>query len=260
MGSLDRYHVNLTGVDGQQLHPSRLKTLDYLLNNRFGPDFVLNSVERLRSKKNVVLYLTFEETEPGTPSELVAKLFVMESYDNELQKLRLSREGGLSVPDVFDASNGVILMSYIPGEPLVTRINRTFDISDVEELAKWYYKYHSIHKEIKADPRLRNFIWSKDGLFGVDFEESCKGHWITDIGGTAASILDTEPVNDPRKRSLSWHLLKNYLDISNIERTADIDKMFVQSIADHLETTARWRQSTEIADLAQQIRHSGLSL
>ena len=245
------------GIEGKILSPDRITTLEEILLKTFGSDIEIVSAGRLRSKKNGVVHLKLVPA-GSEQMDVVAKMFIEGRYENELSILRVSTQQGLAVPRLLMAQDGVILMDFISGEILVDRINRTFDSELITKLAEWYYKYHTVHRQIKADPRLRNFICHDDGIVGVDFEESHSGHWMIDIGGVCASLLDTNPIFDSRKRTLSWHLLDTYLSLIGKKRNSAIETMFITTIADTLKQTATWRNDSRIQQLSEQIRTKGL--
>ena len=149
-------------------------------------------------------------------------------------------------------------MTFIQGVPYVTKINESFDPDLVDQLASWYYEYHNINNMIKGDSTLRNFICTSDGVYGLDFEESRKGDWMSDIGGTAASLLDTDPINDIRKRKLVWRLLDRYLTHLSESRNEATDRLYLKTIVDSLRETYRWRLDERILRLSEQIRTKGI--
>ncbi|MDF1537989.1 MAG: hypothetical protein P1Q69_03710 [Candidatus Thorarchaeota archaeon] len=260
MPVFDRRNNSIYGVDENPLQSSKLETLEKLIEGLVGPDFEVIENVRLRSKKNVVLHLILKPFGSQETVNLIAKAFVTGNYDVELKLLKQSAENGLSVPKIIAAKDGVLLLDYIEGEILVDRIHRTFDAALIDDLAHWYYDFHRSQPLLKGDPRLRNFIVADDGLFGVDFEEASKGHWTVDLGGIAASLLDTDPINDPRKRLMVWNLLDKYLELKGIERTHDIDKDYISVISETLKQTAQWRKSEVLSDLANQIQKNGIPL
>ncbi|MGY5861313.1 MAG: hypothetical protein RTU09_02950 [Candidatus Thorarchaeota archaeon] len=247
---------NLTGVDGAKLNPARAHTLENLLKQNFGPDVEATLIQRFKSKKNVVIHMSMGP-DPSI-QDIVAKMFVTEHFKADLMALKLSYENELAVPRVIDAGDGVILMDFISGEPLTERINRTFESALIDDLAKWYYDYHSVRDMIKGDPRLRNFICAEKVLFGLDFEETNPGHWILDIGGISASLLDTKPVFDPRKRKLAWQFLEEYLSLRGMKRNKSIDGQFITTVSEALKRTAYWRKDDDILALANQVGKSGI--
>ena len=247
-----------TGVDDTSLDPDRITTLEEILVEQYSPSVSLLSLERLKSRKNIVVHLTLKIKEQSTPLETVAKMFVVDKFDIELQILKSSWEKSLAVPEVIDAREGVILMDYITGEPLVDVLNRTFEPSLIDMLAEWYYNYHRAHDMIKGDPRLRNFIHNNGRIYGVDYEESRPDSWILDIGGTAASLLDTNPIFDIRKRKMCWALLESYLDLIDEKRTSEIETEFNETVADILKQTAIWRNNDEIMSISEIIHENGI--
>ena len=247
-----------TGVDDTSLNPDRITTLEEILDEQYGPDVSLLALERLKSRKNIVVHLTIKTKEQSIPLETVAKMFVVDKFDIELQILKSSWEKSLAVPEVIEARNGVILMVYITGEPLVDVLNRTFEPSLIGMLAEWYYNYHSAHDMIKGDPRLRNFIHNNGRIYGVDYEESRPDSWILDISGSAASLLDTDPIFDVRKRKMCWALLETYLDLIGEKQTSEIKAEFNETVAEILKQTAIWRNNDEIMSISEIIHENGI--
>jgi hypothetical protein len=245
------------GIDGRALDPHRIEVLEDMLHSLFGAKVIIQSLTQLPSKKNIVLHLVLHDTKSGNVS-IVAKLFVAESFEIERDALLLACEKKLKVPSVLAVQNGVILMDHVDGVPLVDVINDRFDLSPVDTLAQWYYSFHRETGHVKGDPRLRNFLYSNGTIYGIDFEEYRYAHWMEDIGGIAASFLDTRPVFDVRKRRLSWHLLEKYLSLTDEARSKDIDTYFTETIAVTLEKTAQWRDDRQILKLSERVRQHGL--
>ena len=258
MDTLRKLEGDLVGLDDIGLDTTRLDTLESLLIRQFGSDFEAEFIQRFRSKKNIVIHLLVNSRNQTKRSNLVAKLFVTGHYSTEIKVLQMCHEGGLQVPQVIGAEKGVILMDFIPGETLTEYVNKTFSSNIIDILAGWYHKFHQITGMVKEDPRLRNFIYNKGTLFGLDFEETHVGHWIIDIAGVSASLFDTDPIYDKRKRVLVWQLLETYLGLCGLERNPEIDIQFVDKIAETLEKTSYWRQDSRIKSLAEHIRQNGI--
>jgi tRNA A-37 threonylcarbamoyl transferase component Bud32 len=260
MGLITLFKEIPTGIDGTPLPQERIDTLEEILLNRYGKDTIVVSISRLKSKKNTVISLNVTST--GTKLHtIVAKMFIADRFQNELLILKTSWAQGLAVPHVLEARDGVILMEFISGEPFVDRINRTFEPHLIDKLAEWYYKYHKVHGKIKGDPRLRNFIIHDDKIFGVDFEESREDLWMVDIAGVCASLLDTNPIHDPRKRKLSWQFLEKYLSFYPVRPGGEtVNTDFITMIADTLKQTSQWRDDRTILELSEKIRAEGLPI
>jgi len=98
-----------------------------------------------------------------------------------------------------------------------------------------------------------------DQIFGVDFEESREDLWMVDIAGVCASLLDTNPIFDPRKRTLSWRFLEKYLSCYPVPpRNETVYTDFITAIADTLKQTSQWREDRTILELSEKIRAEGL--
>ena len=255
MDALDELSGKLHGLDGQVLEVERVKTLRELIDEHTRRPDRVTDVGRLRSKKNVVLRLTLSSGE-----KLIGKLFVTDRFELEHGLLLSCHTAGLPVPEVYGARNGVILMKYISGEPLVDVLNRTLENRYVAMLAQWYYDFHKITGMVKGDSRLRNFIVAGDILWGLDFEEAHEGPWILDISGVAASILDTNPIFAPEKQKMVWLLLDEYLDLMGQPRTETTEERFQSVIADALAETAVWRSDKRIKTLSERVRYEGIPI
>lgn len=247
------------GLDGQPLGPEKIRVLNNLVSDYLGGYFDVVKKERLRSKKNVVYHVVLK-SETNDMVNLIAKAFVTGNFEREMNLLERCAGFRLKVPEILRAKDGVLLLSFIEGELLVDRINRTFDTALIDNLAQWYHDFHSHQDLLKGDPRLRNFIIGSDGLYGLDFEEATEGHWVIDIGGIAASLLDTDPINDPRKQKMVWQLLETYLVLKGIERTKDIEQDYLEVISTTLRATGVWRKSGTLVSLADAIEKNGLPI
>lgn len=249
--------TGMKGKDGKELDPARSEVLESLLDTLVDNQPYDLSFQQLRSKKNIVFKIQISRKQRKIP-ELIAKLFVTSGFRRELEVLKKSQENGLAVPQVIDAKEGVILMRFIEGNVLTDVINETFSTTAIEHLAKWYYHFHNIHSMIKGDPRLRNFIYHDKILYGIDFEVSRPGDWMEDIGGVAASLLDTRPIFHEDKQKLAWQLLDCYLDLAGLQRNEDVETHFEKTVAKTLKQTARWRENPTIWVLSKKIESDGI--
>jgi len=247
----------MKGKNGKELDPARSEALESLLNTLVDNQPYDLSFQQLRSKKNIVFKIQILRKQRKIP-ELIAKLFVTSGFRRELEVLKKSQENGLAVPQVIDAKEGVILMRFIEGNVLTDVINETFSTTAIEHLAKWYYRFHDIHSLIKGDPRLRNFICHDKTLYGIDFEESRPGDWMEDVGGVAASLLDTRPIFHEAKQKLAWEFLDCYLDSAGLQRNEKIETHFQKTVVNTLEQTSRWRENPTIWALAKKIESTGI--
>ncbi|NWF95408.1 MAG: hypothetical protein HXY34_04645 [Candidatus Thorarchaeota archaeon] len=181
-----------------------------------------------------------------------------ERFTVEEWALAVCSSSGIEVPHVIESKDNVILMEYVPGDVLVDVVNSTFDPHLIDQLADWYVRFHRVTGLLKGDPQLRNFVVSDGVVIGLDFEEARPGNWLADISGIGASLLDTDPIFDHRKRSLSWRLLDRYLKAIGQTRTPEIERLYIDCIADWLVETYRWRGDTRILNLSEEVRQNGL--
>lgn len=244
---------NPKGKDGTALDSGLVDVLEHLLRELFGENTSPKIIERFRSKKNIVLHLHI----PESNQDLVAKLFITDTFEKEIRILDKSEKHGLSVPKIINSQDNVLLLSFIPGITLVDIVNQTFNQSIIHSLAEWYYLFHSVHSQIKGDPRLRNFIIDNQIIFGLDFEEVRDDHWILDIAGIAASLFDTDPIFDKRKQALAWDFLEKYLSLKHSQRDSAIDQLYTETIVEILKQTSQLRNDPRILDVANTITKNG---
>ncbi|MFW9848752.1 MAG: hypothetical protein ACFFF4_06410 [Candidatus Thorarchaeota archaeon] len=237
----------------------KIRVINELVINHFGPKFEVVTKERLQSKKNLVYHVILKPLE-GSEINFIAKVFATGNFEIEQSLLEQCSEGKIKVPEIIEARDGVMLLSYIKGELLVDRLNKLFEVELIDELAQWYFDFHSFQPLLKGDPRLRNFIVGFDGLYGFDFEEAAEGNWIIDIGGIASSLLDTDPINDSRKQAMVSQLLDKYLELKGIERTINVEQNYLDVISNTLKQTAKRRASVVLSDLADKVKKNGLSM
>jgi tRNA A-37 threonylcarbamoyl transferase component Bud32 len=218
--------------------------------------------KRLDSKKNTVVYATIE----GKPR--ILKWFAPGLKQNMETEFTILRKGSskLKMPAVLekDAENSVLILGYIIGENLCELINDTDVPLEQKQkmialLSAWFASFHDHFKSeegfrIRGDPSLRNFIY-KDGVWGVDFEESRPGKPIEDIAGMCASILSTDPMFTDEK----FQLCRIFIDSYRKLVTWPLDNIS-EAIAYSLLERIQWRPDDEeiLRKNAKQIRKHGL--
>ncbi len=170
------------------------------------------------SKKNTVGYVVLN----GQPR--VLKWYVPGLQRNMETEYNILKKGSthlaMPVPYEKDPENHVLVMSYIGGDNICDLINDEKVLFEVKRqivdlLADWLVKFHSTFQSeegfrIRGDPSLRNFLFSKDLIYGVDFEESRMGKPVEDAAGVGASILSTDPMFTDEKYILCQRFLESY--------------------------------------------------
>jgi len=176
-----------------------------------------------------------------------------------------SLELAMPLPFEKDTENHVLVMSYIVGENVTDLINDvqvSFEEKQriIDLLADWLVKFHTAFKSeegfrIRGDPSLRNFLFSKGRIYGVDFEESRMGKPVEDIAGVCASILSTDPMFTDEK----YELCQRFLEIYRRSVPWPIENVN-QEIAYALLERIQWRPKDEemLRKAAAKIRNKGL--
>lgn len=215
------------------------------------------------SKKNTVTYVIIK----GQPR--ILKWFVPGLKQNMEVEYNVLQKGcsDLSIPAPFekDTENNVLVMSYIIGTNICDIINddeTSYEDKQkvVDQLADWLVRFHSFFQtkegfRIRGDATLRNFILSKNQVWGVDFEESRSGKPVEDLATLSASLLSTDPMFTDEKFLLCQNFLDSYRrsmkwTVENIN--AEISYAMLERI--------QWRPKEEelLRKYATKIRKKGL--
>lgn len=169
-------------------------------------------------KKNTVAYVISK----GQPR--ILKWFVPGLKQNMEVEYNVLKKGfsDLLIPAPFemDSENNVLVMSYIIGKNICEILNdadTSFEEKQkvVEQLADWFVRFHTFFEKeggfrIRGDATLRNFILSKNQIWGVDFEESRSGKPSEDLATLCVSLLSTDPMFTDEKFRLCQKFLDTY--------------------------------------------------
>jgi len=218
--------------------------------------------KRFDSKKNTVVYVTIDN------KPRILKWYVPGLKRNMETEYSVLTKGfpKISMPSLLekDDKNNVLIMSYIMGENLCDVINdKSISIDQKKKaicmLADWFVAFHEYFKtdqgfRIRGDSGLRNFI-IKDGIWGVDFEESRIGKPAEDIAGLCASILSTDPMFTSEK----FQLCQTFLVAYKKSAKWSLDKVN-DEIGYALLEKIQWRPENEeeLRKYAKRIRKTGL--
>lgn len=219
--------------------------------------------KRFEGKKNTVAYVISE----GHPQ--ILKWFVPGLRQNLDIEYGVLKKGFSDVPMPFpitkDTENNVLVMSYIMGKNICDIINDLGVTLEEKEklvhlLVDWFVRFHAFFKtedgfRIRGDATLRNFILSKNQVWGVDFEESRIGTPSEDIATLCVSLLSTDPMFTDEKFQLCQYFLDWYRKSArwNIENiNAEIAYAMLERI--------QWRPKDEelLRKYASKIRERGL--
>lgn len=221
--------------------------------------------KRFESKKNTVAYVIFND------QPRILKLFVPGLKRNMEIEYSILKKGfsNLTMPSPFekDSDNNVLVMSYITGENVCDILNdpqKIFDekIKVVHLLANWFVKFHTFFKSedgfrLRGDANLKNFIFSRAHIWGVDFEESRIGKPGEDLATLCVSLLSTDPMFTDEKFQFCQIFIDTYRksvkwDVEHLN--ADISFALLERI--------QWRSRDEeiLRKYAYKIRNKGLQM
>jgi len=204
----------------------------------------------LHSKKNTVINLVFNKKPNKFPKEFAIKIFRTKNIANEINILNRLNNQKLHVPKIILFHNPYLILEKIEGVNLSDFINDNLaDVKElnelnpeilnrviisIEKLAEWFAIFHEkniVRKKSgtfvlnKGDTRLRDFIinFSKNVLYGVDFEDTFEGNHLDDIAWICCSLLDTNPgifeLGNPKQKIelINIFLKKYYQKTSSFE-------------------------------------------
>ena len=166
--------------------------------------------ERFFSRNNAVCRI-HAFCHDGQQLDFVYKRYNTGGIDNETRVLDLAQR--ISVPRILARSSSALCLEYITGKTLLEcleemePLNRSF--SDMLDGLVYFLQqfYAALPGCIYGDINLRNFIATKNGVFGVDLEEVKPGLIQTDIGRIAAFILTYHPADTEYKKESIRYLV-----------------------------------------------------
>lgn len=210
---------------------------DFLQNNNI-IDYKI--CQKFFSKKNDV-YLIGAKHNDGSNNNYICKLYKNNnnSIETEAEILKLLKINNVSVPDLIYIGDKSLVLEYIPGPTLLDKIY----IDEMERgtkslecltcgiiscLSVWLKDFYSTVKNefgtqfILGDPNLRNFIFSGNKLYGVDFEDVRQGDIEEDIGKLCAFTLMYDPMFTQWKHQ--------FVDIlcHEVSREINLDKEYLK--------------------------------
>ncbi len=147
----------------------------------------------------------------------------------EIEVLKKLKAAGLAVPAVLGAEKNSLLLEYIAG-PTYEALVENMTCGQAESLAEWLTAYREITGALRGDVNLRNFIWSKETCFGVDFNDPPTfGEREVDQGKTIAFAATYDPPFTSGKAQSTGFLLRAFLKRGG--RRAEIKKQYLLEIA-----------------------------
>ncbi|MFW9940318.1 MAG: hypothetical protein ACFFFT_04705 [Candidatus Thorarchaeota archaeon] len=210
------------------------------------------NIIELDSRKNLVLNVVFDKKPPSFPKEFIIKIFKTKNLVSENNILIRLKNQNFPVPDILGLKKPYLILEKVEGINLCDFVNDNLKeveelddlnsdiknqvIKSVEKLAEWLAQLHeknTVRKQAsdelfvlnKGDTRLRDFIidFSKDTLYGVDFEDAYEGNHIDDLAWICCSLLDTNPglfdMDEPKHKIelINLFLKKYYHETSSFQ-------------------------------------------
>jgi len=171
------------------------------------------------------------------------QIFVMKKYsvddisilEREYKNIKMLQKSGISVPQIIFKSDNSLFFEYIRGELIGDLVERQCMGSWIDKFALWLVNLHKLSdksgKLLKMDVNLRNFIYSGDKIYGLDFEAISYGDIRTDLGNICFFILTNTPSFTKEKHIIMRRFLQSYEKYSGSE-LKEMDKYLLKSKAE----------------------------
>jgi len=120
--------------------------------------------------------------------------------------LRELRGRGVAVPEVLICRNNLMVLEYLPGDPLPDWIERgIYNPAPLAgALCGWFTAFYAaVPEQSRGDVNGRNFLYDGAKIYSVDFEERCYGSRPRDAGRLAAFIETYRTHNPERQATLA---------------------------------------------------------
>jgi tRNA A-37 threonylcarbamoyl transferase component Bud32 len=128
--------------------------------------------------------------------------------------LRELRGAGVAVPEVVSCRDNLLVLEYLPGEPLPDIVARGG--YDPEALAvalcDWFAAFYAAVPpgELRGDVNGRNFLAGGGKIYSVDFEERRRGPIARDAGRLAAFLETYETCGRAKQIALSQAYMREF--------------------------------------------------
>ena len=193
-------------------------------------------LEKFKSKRNNVYKVKIHS---GMENRIaIMKKYNMDNEDlseKEFKNIKMLQKSGISIPKIIYKSNDSIFLEYIQGELIEDLVERQCIGNWIDEFALWLANFHKISNKtgnlLKMDVNLRNFIYNRDKIYGLDFEDVCYGDIRTDLGNICFFTLTNTPSFTKEKHMIMRRFLQSYKKYSGIE-LKDMGRYLLKSKAE----------------------------
>lgn len=211
--------------------------LDRQMVEKFG--ITAFTATRFNSRRNRV-YMVRYTGKNGLRGSFVLKIYERPgNCAKESALLTALRRCGVNVPEVYHADNRCIAMEFVRGETLFDVIDRceknqippVYVLPIVNGLCAWLKGFYVAagkiygHPVARRDVNLRNFIATKDGIYGIDFENCCEGNIEEDVGKLCAFLVTYEPAFTPWKKLLGSLMLDRLAEEFGLDRNLVVEEL-----------------------------------
>lgn len=184
-------------------------------------------VRRFYSRRNEVYRIDALRCD-GSRLDFVYKTYI--EGDMEREYHFLSQMQGVKTPKVLAKGTDALCLEYIHGSLLLEKLE------EAEKTSEPFYAYLSMlidffERFYKALPgyaygdiNFRNFIIAKDGIYGIDLEETREGKIAADIGKVAAYLLTYDPACTLYKKEIVDYFINSSAGKLNIQKNDIADE------------------------------------
>jgi len=132
----------------------------------------------------------------------------------EAEILRQLRDCDVPVPEVIGCRDNLLILEYLPGEPLPDIVQRGgYDPGALAQaLCGWFGAFYAAVPpgELRGDVNGRNFLADGDNIVSVDFEECCRGPIARDAGRLAAFLATYHTRDRERQAALAEQFARQF--------------------------------------------------
>lgn len=191
-----------------------------------------NSVCTFNSKRNTVNLISFAENNSDIQKNYVVKSFVknISGFNTEIEVINLLKHNGIPVPKIIDVKDYNIIYEYLEGPIVMDFLDiyeknhnskEVFEVFD--RLCLWLKNAYSVMKNfygktmVLGDSHLRNFIYSNNTLYGIDFECVCPGIIERDIAYLAVITVTYSPMCTKEKYEIASFICKRCIQLMDLD-------------------------------------------
>ena len=174
-------------------------------------ELISSSVDKKFFSRRNEVYLVSGKQGSGEIIDFVYKIYHEGSIKKEYAYLEKLNQ--LCVPRVLARGTNALALEYIPGKTLLECLEAAEKEGEpfapyVDEMIRFLERFYAVLPgQIYGDVNLRNFIYTENGVCGVDLEEVCTGDIETDIGKAAAYLFTYDPTATDYKKIASEYLM-----------------------------------------------------